>query len=491
MKTKIFATIISVVSLMTVSCSMSHNIDEYTSDEVTIFPDYVDVTVPPNIAPLDFSVTDSMEAESMFAVLEGADGSTVTVDAEDGFFDIPVEAWHSMLDRSKGKSIRVTVVANRDGRGCAYKPFEVNVAADSIDEWIAYRLIEPGYSLWNKLGIYQRNISNFEQRAIFENRLSGNNCINCHSFCNRNPEKMLFHLRAANAGTVIVDGNDIEMLDTKTDSTLSALVYPSWHPSGRYVAFSVNRTTQCFHPTNRIEVYDMASDVVVYDVEAHTILSTPLTARSDSFETFPTFSADGTTLYFCSADARQVPDSISSLRYSLCSIGFIPEQGRFDENVDTIIDAVGRDCSISFPRVSPDGRWLVCTVSGYGTFPIWHQDAELLIVDLVGGESRRMDAANSTSVESYHSWSSNSRWMVYNSRRIDGLYSRPFFTYIDEEGVAHKPFVLPQNEKNFYKAFRKSFNIPEMISGPVPNNAVEIGNRARSPKRTKLAFERR
>ena len=90
MKTKIFATIISVVSLMTVSCSMSHNIDEYTSDEVTIFPDYVDVTVPPNIAPLDFSVSDSMEAESMFAVLEGADGSTVTVDAEDGFFDIPV-----------------------------------------------------------------------------------------------------------------------------------------------------------------------------------------------------------------------------------------------------------------------------------------------------------------------------------------------------------------------------------------------------------------
>ena len=83
---------------------------------------------------------------------------------------------------------------------------------------------------------------------------------------------MLFHVRAKYGCTVFVDGDRIETLDTKTDRTISALVYPSWHPSGKFVAFSINNTTQDTHPVHRTEVYDKASDVVVYDVEKQEIV---------------------------------------------------------------------------------------------------------------------------------------------------------------------------------------------------------------------------
>lgn len=108
---------------------------------------------------------------------------------------------------------------------------------DPIDPYIAYRLIDPGYQLWNEMGIYQRELSSFDQEPILENRLTDNNCMNCHSFCMQDPDKMLFHVRAKYGCTVFVDGDRIETLDTKTDRTISALVYPSWHPSGKFVAF--------------------------------------------------------------------------------------------------------------------------------------------------------------------------------------------------------------------------------------------------------------
>ena len=88
--------------------------------------------------------------------------------------------------------------------------------------------------------------------------------MNCHSFCVQNPEKMIFHLRAKHAGTILVNNDNIRKLETKTEQTMSALVYPYWHPSGKYIAFSVNDTKQLFHTNhaNRIEVMDLASEPV-------------------------------------------------------------------------------------------------------------------------------------------------------------------------------------------------------------------------------------
>ena len=84
----------------------------------------------------------------------------------------------------------------------------------------------------------------------------------------------MFHTRETYPGTLVFKDGKIEKLNTKTDETISFLVYPYWHPNGRYIVFSVNSTRQAFHANNlnRVEVYDSASDVVVYDTEMHQVL---------------------------------------------------------------------------------------------------------------------------------------------------------------------------------------------------------------------------
>ena len=79
----------------------------------------------------------------------------------------------------------------------------------------------------------------------------------------------------------------------------------------------------------------------------------------------------------------------------------------------------------------------------------------------------KMEGINSDDTESYHSWSSNGRWMVVSSRREDGNYTRPFFAHIDDEGRSTKPFVLPQADPEYHRLFMKCYNVPEFMRGPV------------------------
>ncbi|GHU82432.1 cytochrome c-binding protein [Bacteroidia bacterium] len=450
-----------------------------------IFPDYTGVTIPATIAPLNFTLT--TPCKEAYAELKTG-SEKLTIKAQKGQFKIPASAWKKLLISAKGSSIEVSVCAKTE-EWVSYTSFSIYVATEPIDPYIAYRLIEPGYELWNRMGIYQRNLETFSESAIMENKLTDKNCMNCHSFCMQNPDKMLFHMRAANAGTLLIDGDKIEKLNTKTAETMSALVYPSWHPSGRYVAFSVNQTHQSFHQNdrNRVEVFDDASDVVVYDTEKHEIITTSLIFSPDAFETFPTFSPDGQTLYFCSAEAKPMPESFRDVRYSLCSISFDPSARRFGVEVDTLYSA-SHGKSASFPRVSPDGRHLLYTLAGYGNFSIWHKDADLYMLDLETGVSQSLDILNSDDVESYHSWSSNSRWIVFSSRRIDGLYTRPFIAHIDETGKASKPFLLPQKDTDFYHSFMKSYNIPEFITGKVKDRRRELSLKAKNDKGIDVRF---
>jgi hypothetical protein len=443
-------------------------------------PDYAGCVLPPNIAPPGFSFT-KPETEG-YALLEGG-GKSLKVKAGKGRFRIPAAAWKELLQGARGKDVSVSVWARRRGEGwVSYAPFLFHVAEEPIDPWVAYRLIEPGYELWNRMGLYQRNLENYTETPIIENKMTGKNCMNCHSFRMQDPASMLFHLRATYPATLVVNGQKIEKLNTQTPHTISALVYPSWHPSGRFVAFSVNQTKQAWHHNdpNRVEVFDEASDVVVYDLERHEIITTPSLFSAGAFETFPTFSPDGKRLYFCSAPAQPMPQSFREVRYSLCSLAFDPLSGVFGSEVDTLWQASAGGRSASFPRVSPDGKFLLYTLSGYGNFSIWHKDADLQLMDLSSGANLAADALNSEEVDSYHSWSSNSRWVIFSSRRLDGLYTRLFIAYIDREGKASKPFVLPQKDTDFYHRFMKSYNIPEFITGKVTVSARRLALKARN-----------
>ncbi len=297
-----------VVFLLVSACSNPVEIVKTNNELPRIFPDYIGVTIPSNIAPLNFKLMDA--TNKVQAAIFEANSIKFEVRAKNGQFQIPGLRWEKLLKASIGNEFVVTLCIKDKSGWTAYSPFKIKVAKETVDPYLAYRLIEPGYEMWNEMGIYQRNLENFTQTAILENKTVGEDCMNCHSFCMQDPNQMMMHIRGVNAATMVIIDGKVEKLNTKTKETMSALVYPSWHPSGRYIAFSVNNTKQNFHSIdrNRIEVYDLASDVVIYDIENHEIFTTAALFSDDSFESFPTFSPDGKTLYFSTAEAREMPD---------------------------------------------------------------------------------------------------------------------------------------------------------------------------------------
>lgn len=453
-----------------------------------IYPDYINVTIPPNIAPLNFRLNTPFEEALVKLKSENYD---FEVKATNGQFTFPQNKWRKLLELSTGKDISLTVCAKEKGEWISYATFSMHVVKDSIDSYLAYRLIEPGYEVWNQMGIYQRNLENYDQTPILENKTVGNSCMNCHSFRMQDPTNMLLHTRGTYPSTMLIRGDTIEKLNTRTAETMSALVYPSWHPSGRYIAFSVNDTYQEFHTSDRkrVEVYDRASDVVVYDIEKHELLTAPELFSETQFESFPTFSPDGKTLYYGSADSCSMPNRFKDVKYSLCAISFDPINRKFGNVVDTIFNAKLENKSASFPRVSPDGKYLLYTRGDYGSFFIWHKEADLYIYNLESRKHYPLEAANSDDAESYHSWSSNSRWIVFSSRRIDGLYTRPFIAHIDENGIAGKAFVLPQKDTKYYDESMKSFNVPELVKGKVEASGYSIAQKVKSDPGTNIKFK--
>lgn len=105
-------------------------------------------------------------------------------------------------------------------------------------------------------------------------------------------------------------------------------------------------------------------------------------------------------------------------------------------------------------------------MTDYGNFTIWHPESDLYLLDLTTGKISEPEI-NSDKSESFHSWSSSGRWIVFSSRRGDGLYTRPYFSYFDSSGKAHKPFILPQKNPGFYFDLMKSYNLPELVTSRV------------------------
>jgi len=437
-----------------------------------IFPDYKHVTIPVNIAPLNFRLNSKALAMAELSVGDFA----IRIKSKHGSFSFPLKAWRQLLHKAAGDSVKVSLFERKEEGWHGYAPFFLYVRKEPVDAYLVYRRINPGYRMWSEMGIYQRNVENFTEKTILNNQFTHNNCMNCHSFCMQSPEQMVFHQRSTHAGTYLVTKGEVNKLQVNNGSEFSSLVYPYWHPSGRFIAFSNNNTKQDFHLSspNRVEVFDMESDIVIYDMEKEELFTCPLLNSTDNLETFPTFSPDGRHLYFCSAPAKQMPQLFQELKYHLIRISFDPATRIFGQTPDTLYHADTDGRSAKFPRISPDGKYLMYTISAYGNFSIWHKDADLRLHNLLTNEISLLPDVNSRDVESYHSWSSNSRWFVFSSRREDGLYTHPYICYIDENGKTGKPFLLPQQKTDYYDNSLFSFNIPEFVNGKVDVSSYKL-----------------
>lgn len=450
-----------------------------TDEALRLYPDYTDLTIPSNIAPLNFKVMN--DGEDYVAQIKGKGGEIVVAADADGKVQYDTLAWHNLLEASAGTPLTLTVYTRRDGKWLTH-PATTYQVAEPIDRYLSYRLIEPSYELYRQLGIYQRDLTNFEQRPIYENNRSydsiNNHCINCHNYQGYDTRRMLFHVRARHGGTIFVQDGKARKLNMKSDSVLSSTVYPTWHPRRNWVVFSTNQTGQAFRISDneKIEVMDYGSDLVFFDADACTL--TNIFKTDDNLETFPCWTPDGRKIFYCSAYVPffkdlpkaeredKIMEMSDSLHYNLMSITFDERTRTFSEPVlEMDCEAIGLSASV--PRVSPDGRFVLFTLGRNGQFHIWHKTSDLYVKDLQTGDIYPLKATNSPDVDSYHTWSSNGRWMVFSSRRDDGSYTRPYIAYFGADGQGRKAFILPQEDPDHHKKLLKSYNVPELTRTPV------------------------
>ncbi len=424
-----------------------------------IYPDYCDVTIPVNIAPLNFLLREDCEA------IEVKAGDIIIHSrCNEAVFDL--DDWKELMATSSGKSLDITVTALINGQWIQYKTFQWHVVSDKVDPYLTYRLIEPDYEIFNHLQIQQRCVENYDVRAIGHYEQLDNRCMNCHTFANQSPELSMMYVRGQGGGAILNQNGQLSKLN------IPGSVYFCFSPSGRYITYSTQKIIPAIHsdPSKRLEVYDSSSNVYVADLQEHHILSSSLLSDSLKFETFPTFSPNGKYIYYCAADTVSLPSDIRHLQYSLVRIPFDETTATFGTQVDTLFS----ERSVCHPRISPDGLYLLYTVADYGTFPIWHPEADLQMMNLETGAIDTLAIVNSHKSDTYHSWSSNSRWFVFASKRDNGLYGKPYFCYVDKDGKAHKPFCLPQEYPTFYDNNLKSFNAPELGKGPLPFTVDDV-----------------
>lgn len=439
-----------------------------------LFPDYTGITFPPNIAPLNFRI---QEAGVHFRIeISSTHGTPIKILSKSPAIQIAPKAWSNLLRANTGQPIFWRISAQTTGSAWTQFATVTNfIAPERIDSWLSYRLLTPIFNLYSHLGIYQRNLESFEQRVVLEKQEYGEGCLNCHTPLNRSPNTFAFNIRAheGKSPVILVISNQI----VRVEKTMGFL---AWHPSGRWLVFSANKFSLLFHTRGETrDVYDAKSDLGIYSVDSNTLCFPSAISAPERNETWPAWSPDGRYLYFCSAPPASL-ENFREVRYDLMRVSFDIQTGHWGEP-EVVISAAAAGRSVCQPKPSPDGRFLVVTLCEYGGFPIHQSDSDLYVLTLATGKWRRLEI-NSDQADTWACWSSNSRWIVFSSKRLDGLLARPYFSYVEGEGIFHKPFVLPQEDPLFYGFCLQTFNVPELLQGPVTVRAKDLARAVAWPR---------
>ena len=119
------------------------------------------------------------------------------------------------------------------------------------------------------------------------------------------------------------------------------------------------------------------------------------------------------------------------------------------------------------PRISPDGKFAMFCLSDYGNFSIWHPESDLYLLSLETKEISKPEI-NSDQTESYHTWSSNNRWLVFSSRRLDGLHTRPYFSHMDDKANFFETVYFTAGGSCFLRpVYKIIIIIPELVKSKV------------------------
>lgn len=464
-----------ILLMVQFSCAPSPEISDHyiQSDLPRLSPDYADVVIPPNIAPLNFVIKEPGER---FIVKLFADSTKpIAISSKSPVIRIPRGAWQTLLQENRGSFIYLDIyAADADGRWTRYRRIRQQIAVDPIDRYLVYRFLRPNYTVQDEITIRQRDLSGYEESIVMTTKTI-DACINCHTFNHHDPDEMLMHIRWGKAaGTLFVRNNEIFKTDTRTEFNSSPGAYAAWHPQGDIVAFSVNKVFQFFHATGESrDVIDLSSDIILYNLDRQTVTTDSAIGHPLFMETYPTWSPDGRYLYFCRAPGISAEFSLEShyadIQYDLVRAAFDPNSESCGEP-ETMLSAaeIGKSCA--HIRISPDGKYLLLCLADYGNFPIFRQSSDLYMMNLEDKSLRKLDI-NSDRAEGYHSWSSSGRWIVLTSKRDNDVYTRLYISYVDNQYQCHKPFILPQQDPRRDETLLYAYSVPELIKKPIPFKA--------------------
>jgi len=472
--------ILTAVAMLYFSCASDTTAYTLANRMPSIDPDYSGIVVPPSIAPLNFTVE---EAGTRYVVKIYSDrGDTIKISSDNPNIDIPIKQWKKLLESNRGGNLHFDIrVRAENGEWKAFDTITSRISDDDIDRYLIYRRIKPLYNFWRDINIHQRDLTCFKESLVFSNRGIETGCCNCHTLLNNDPRSMLMHTRSSlGVAMLLVRDGDVRGVNSRTPFG-APIAYSSWHPSGKLIAFSVNRVKQYFHSTGGEvrDVVDLDSSLGIYSVESNSIIdASPMISMRDRLETYPMWSPDGRYLYYCSTnlpwtDAEKdvydkdvtIPEDFKEIRYDLMRIRYDIESDSWGEaEVVLSSDVTGK--SITQPKLSPDGRFLLFCMADYGCFPVYQPGSDLYMMNLESGDYAPL-AGNSDRSDSWHSWSTNSRWIVFSSKRINGVTARPYLCHVDPDGTTSKPILLPQKDPEFYDTFLDTFNVPEFMVSPV------------------------
>ena len=496
-------TIFLVCSVGFLSCSPPPQKTVLRNEEAPIFPNYQDGTeIPYNIAPLNFTLPDTVKR--VYVQIKTSSVQKTITSKRQFFFNR--KCWKELTAvAAQGRNDTIVLTITVYGKSKQYSTYpEIRwiVCPEPIDPYLTYRLVQPTANAYKELEIRERCLENFNEKILVSNRLMNGNCFNCHTYHQGDANRMMMHLRNPSEGSLFFfDGETQKVRLPAVEQALVSLpdslrmplrfIYAAWHPESEYIAFSTNIIGLSGYTAHRqyVDLLDSASNIILYHPQMNTILLSPVLWTADYEETWPTWSPDGKWLYFCRTP-KMSPDTVQ--RYSeygervqhiffdLCRVAFDATIGRFSDTVQTILkSAPGK--SYSIPRVHPDGNHLLVCRGLFNSVP-YHALADMELVDLQNIKDETTDNAadilNSPECESWHEWSSNGSWVVYGSKRQDGLYALPYFAHFDGKNFG-KPFVLPQGRGNYYQTNLRAFNLPTFTrnqSALTPKKAAQAKN---------------
>jgi len=190
-----------IIAISQTGCNTAPGNKIISADSMpAIEPDYSMITVPPNIAPLNFKINE--EGTAFYAYFSSGESSGFGVSSKDGSIIIPSDKWERMLQANIGGQYVVELYSKgNDGKWIKYQSIKNTIAKEETDPYLYYRLLYPGYESWSELSINYRALDSFKEKALIENRVADENCINCHSFNNGKSDDFLFHMRGSHGGT--------------------------------------------------------------------------------------------------------------------------------------------------------------------------------------------------------------------------------------------------------------------------------------------------